>query len=205
MCLYITASDIDVGIELCRKKATTLAEDSVILLKNNGNLSHALGLYLFALEEYGKKILLEESKPHSPQVNQKVWVNCSIFISHNKKLQRTSDKLPKKIKINIVITIRNNNSNKSKTIKIYPPKYFTQENILFNKKSNKNNIMSIPQYTTGTFETLDGVPQIEQLRWRCFFIDYDKNENCWLEEFRYDKEQLIQAISTFKNHINKKS
>ncbi len=52
MCLYLTVSAIDVGIELCLKKANTLAEDALILLKNNGNLSHALGLYTLARESF---------------------------------------------------------------------------------------------------------------------------------------------------------
>jgi AbiV family abortive infection protein len=204
MCFYLSIPAIDIGIELCIEKANTLIDDAEILLNNNGNLSHALGLYLFALEEYGKKILLEESKTHLPQLKQKFWVNCSIFIKHKKKLQRALDKLPKKHNINISITIRNNTSSKPKTIKIYPPKYFTQGDILPKKKSNKNNIMSIPQYITGTFETVDGVPQTEQLRWRCFFIDYDFYNTCWLEKFDYKKEELIQALWNFKTYINKK-
>ena len=37
-----------------------------------------------------------------------------------------------------------------------------------------------------------------------FFTDYDKEENCWFEEFDYKKEELIQAICNFKSYINKK-
>ena len=55
-------NSIDVGIKLCFKKANILAHDAETLLKYNGSLSHALGLYSFTIEEYGKAKLLEDSK-----------------------------------------------------------------------------------------------------------------------------------------------
>ena len=93
----------------------------MILLKNNGNLSHALGLYTLAREEYGKGKLLEESKSSS-QSNEKCKINSSIFKNHEEKIQKTLECLPKECnQINVRIVIRNNTSNKSTTIRTYPP------------------------------------------------------------------------------------
>ena len=91
---------------------------------------------------------------------------CSKFYKHVTKLQKAN--LPESCnKINVYKIVIDSTSNKSRTIKI----------------SNKliDSIISIPTYTTDTFENVNGVPLIVQLRWRCFFTDYDNEENCWFE------------------------
>ena len=58
-------------------------------------------------------------------------------------------------------------------------------------------IRSIPPFTSCTFVTVNR-DLLSDLQWS-FYIDYDKEENCWLEEFNFDKEEeLIQGISSLK-------
>jgi AbiV len=53
-------------------------EDAEILARNNGQISHYVGLYLFALEEFGKLLLLEDSL-QSNSVNGQYSVDKTIF------------------------------------------------------------------------------------------------------------------------------
>jgi len=58
-------------------------------------------------------------------------------------------------------------------------------------------IRSIPPSMSCTFVTVNR-DLLSDLQWS-FYIDYDKEENCWLEEFNFDKEEeLIQTISSLK-------
>ena len=44
------------GIKLCSDKAKQLLDDAELLLNHEGSYSHALGLYTFGVEEYGKAL-----------------------------------------------------------------------------------------------------------------------------------------------------
>ena len=159
------------------------------MLKYNGSLSHVLGLYSLALEEYGKAKLLEEIKLKTPELNQKYRIQRSEYYKHESKLQKAFKFLPKECThVNISVVVKDNTSNKNQIIKIHP--------------KIKNSILTIGAYQTGTFGTINGVTLIEKLRWRCFFIDYDDTKDCWVEEFIFDKKEIIECISIFKNHIN---
>jgi AbiV family abortive infection protein len=148
MCFYLTLHDIEIEIELCLKKANTLVNDAEILLNNNGNLSHVVGLYTLAVEEYGKGNLLKDVKSKSlPRSDQKYKIDCSKFLKHKEKLQKAN--LPEAcIQINVSKKVIDNTSNESRTIKI----------------SNKliESIISIPPYTS-PYNTLIHRPLIQ--RW----------------------------------------
>ena len=111
-------NSIDVGIKLSFKKANLLADDAETLLKYNGSLSHVLGLYSLAIEEYGKAKLLEEIKLKTPELNQKYRIQRSEYYKHESKLQKAFKFLPKKCThVNISVVVKDNTSNKNQLLK----------------------------------------------------------------------------------------
>jgi hypothetical protein len=74
----LTAAEINEGMQILKRKVLSFLEDAEILARNNGQSSHYVGLYLFALEEFGKLLLLEDSL-QSNSVNGQYSVDKGIF------------------------------------------------------------------------------------------------------------------------------
>ena len=62
---FLNHVEMNNGMKLCFNKAKRLLNDANILVDNGGDSSHALGLYIFALEEYGKGLLLRDCKKNA--------------------------------------------------------------------------------------------------------------------------------------------
>ena len=73
-----TAAEINEGMQILKRKVLSFLEDAEILARNNGQISHYVGLYLYALEEFGKLLLLEDSL-QSNGVNAQYSVDKGIF------------------------------------------------------------------------------------------------------------------------------
>ena len=107
MTIYLLSEyELSTGISLCFNKAERIADDADLILKHNGSPSHALVLYEFALEEYGKGELLRDCKSER-NASGKYDVNKSIFKSHQKTTKRALVSLPedcKKIDLGISVS-----------------------------------------------------------------------------------------------------
>src|SRR5437588_4678424 len=98
----LTQEEIQLGIQIIKRKVLRFFKDAKILAENNGELPHCVGLYLFGLEEFGKLLLLEDSLKANP-INGQYAVDMSIFgkgsdskkrkQAHNLKLTRALHKL----------------------------------------------------------------------------------------------------------------
>ena len=77
-----------------------LLESADILLSNNGDVAISAGLYTYAVEEYGKLILLSES----PLKNGKVEIDYDLLFgklkhkTHDSKFQAALNRLPDECK-----------------------------------------------------------------------------------------------------------
>jgi hypothetical protein len=184
---YFAEHELNNGITICFEKAKRLLDGAELFVRNEGNLSSALGLYTFAVEEYGKGLLFEECQKNR---NGNYEVPKSIFglgdrQSHENKIQKALDKLPTGCKyISIVIKVKTA-SDSVRTIEL---------------KSDKK-ISSIPSWLTGTFSTLNVDTIEEDTRWRCFYIGWDDKNKYWKYEFEPNKDQLLEAISSFRANL----
>lgn len=74
----LTAAEIKEGMQILKRKVLSFLGDAEILARNNGQISHYICLYLFALEEFGKLLLLEDSLKGN-SVNGQYSIDKSIF------------------------------------------------------------------------------------------------------------------------------
>jgi hypothetical protein len=49
---FLTTGEINEGMQILKREVSSFLEDAEILARNNGQISHYVGLYLFALEEF---------------------------------------------------------------------------------------------------------------------------------------------------------
>jgi hypothetical protein len=74
----LTAAEIKEEMQIPKRKVSSFLGDAEILARNNGQISHYICLYLFALEEFGKLLLLEDSLKGN-SVNGQYSIDKSIF------------------------------------------------------------------------------------------------------------------------------
>jgi hypothetical protein len=144
-----------------------------------------LGLYIFALEEYGKGLFLRDCKKNAEGY---YVVPTDIFgkkSSHENKIKKALDTLPHDCNIGIAVTV-NEAPDSIRTITL---------------KGDKN-IISIYDWSTGNFSsTADSIQ--EDTRWRCFYVDWHDKERYWKYEFFVaDKDLFSNAISVLIKYIS---
>jgi AbiV family abortive infection protein len=141
--------------------------------------SHALGLYTFAIEEFGKGLLLKDRCLQGSHNNQ---IPSWIFAKHDEKIKRAFKELPdasKRIMVGIVV---DKPSPATKTIKF-----------------RGGGQMSINGMTTGLF-MIDNHIDFE-MRMKSFYVDWNKDRNEWEYELTTTKEYLENAVSCFKTEL----
>lgn len=85
------------GIQETFKRVSDLLESIETLLDNGGNKSICGGLYTYALEEYGKSLLLKQCVPS----NERVQIDPNWFkgpSAHNRKINYAIANLPSECK-----------------------------------------------------------------------------------------------------------
>ena len=87
-----TEDQMRAGMGLILLNIEGLLHDATILL-TSGSSARAFGLYLIAVEEYGKALLLQENriKPRSPGIHK---LSSRVFRDHNLKFERARRELP---------------------------------------------------------------------------------------------------------------
>ena len=183
------SSELDDGIELCVKKTKKLLNASRLLASNEEYLSYALGLYLFALEEYGKSVLLQKSKSSTEHVH---LIDKKIFgfrdrNSHRKKIREGSKNLPSKtIKVEADIEIKQNYTDNTRTFSL----------------KDDSIMVSVGGSQTGTFSSEGDIDLVEEIRWRSFYLDWDNDQRFWKNEFRPNQSELLKLITDLENCLN---
>ena len=93
--IYITEELRKKIVAIALKRILTLLESAKILLEQGGDPTISAGIYTYAVEEYGKIVLLRES----PQIDGKIKVEFRRgFKNHYKKIKLAVDQLPDECK-----------------------------------------------------------------------------------------------------------
>ena len=187
----LTDSQLITGIEYCLDKVTNLLDNVESLVDNQEHFwesSNALGLYTFAVEEYGKALLLRD---YYQKGMQNIQVPQWIFArgkdkkrrkSHDIKIQKAFDKLP--------------NDCKNTMVGIVIDKPLPNATTLRFKDGGS---MSIGGQTTGLHMTNNDIDF--EVRMKCFYVDWDKLDNKWEYELTTHKDYLKTAIIEFRKHL----
>jgi len=180
---------LKIGNKICIKTTQRLLQSSGLLLSSQ-NLDHALGLYTFAVEEFGKAIILKElidNKKTLKKVPKKVFGMGGKSKSHNIKIKKAEKILPKECLIFQIGESLNMPSGKD-----------TVQSLGRIKKKIK-----ITANTTGTF--LIDVKLDFAVRMRCFYVDWDEKSEYWHKwksNLQTNPELLKKAIVAFKKIIS---
>ena len=95
MIYKIPKNQVEGGIGLCLINSKQILEDTMLLLRRVTSMSTALGLYTYALEEYGKALLLYDEVKKSQTICN---IPQKIFRDHEPKFKRALSTLPKDYK-----------------------------------------------------------------------------------------------------------
>ena len=190
---YFTMSDISlkIGNKICIKTTQRLLESSLSLLENSANLDHALGLYTFAVEEFGKAVLLKEQIDDDSTIKKipkEIFGASRKGNSHNIKFEKAKEVLPDEC---IILEIGEYLS---------MPSGKDMEQSLGKIKGK----IQIQANTTGTF--LTDVMMSFAVRMRCFYVDWDANSEYWHKwkaNLQTDRDSLKHAIKKFNEIIPK--
>jgi AbiV family abortive infection protein len=185
---FLNSTELDSGIQLCVEKARRLANASKLLANNEEFLPHSLGLYLFALEEYGKSILLQQAKSSCGNLH---LVPRKIFgfdrKAHKKKINEGMKNLPTKtITLEAPYELKQNPNDKTSTVRL----------------KDDEITVSIVANMSGNFSSTGNLDILEDIRWRSFYVDWDNVQRYWKSELRPQKSELLKLISELENCIN---
>jgi AbiV family abortive infection protein len=191
----LTETQLREGYRRCIENVQNLLDSAKLLLKSECSQQFALGLYMHAIEEYGKAeilrtyILENKSRYSIPE-----WIFGKGDLkskAHNRKLSEGLKKIPpicRRLSRIIEIT-----DNASKAVRI------------FEVKKNGITIGSImvPAHLSGTFED-PFIPKQTvdfDLKTACFYIDWDYTDGNWKFILPPDKEQLVYNIERMKKQL----
>jgi len=179
-------SEQTVGFSLCVKRVNELLNDAKILLENGGNVHTVMGLYTFAVEEYGKALLIQKNST----LNSKFFGNfpSNPNNTHNKKSNEAVKVLP-----DLCTEIR------------FAVTFFGWERELEKKSSISNRQIRRTLYTSGIFEdgSNEGPNTLADFdtRMECFYVDWDNDRRVWLSKPEIEMEGLKTAILQFQEHL----
>jgi len=183
----MTESQIKSGVRKALLNATTLAAYSKDIVERGGNEVLALGLFSFAIEEFGKSALLSECLIKKQKMYR---VPIQFFTgkkSHDIKFEKALSTLPKECTNFEAGIIRLTSENETKTLDV----------------GSKEEIVSIPKGLTGVFSAGD-LPIDFETRMNCFYLDWDHQKNKWRSPPKVLPEPLEKAIIYFETHLAEK-
>lgn len=185
----INHSQIKIGVKKALSNSLTLAGYSKDIIERGGNTHLSLGLFSFAIEEYGKSIMLSEI---ASSKQKEYFIPTVLFTgkkSHDLKFNKALSSLPKEcIYFDAGIPLTNSPSlTKSKTHEV----------------GSHGQSLSVPKGTSGTFSIGDILIDFET-RMNCFYLDWDIEKNNWKSPPKVLPDKLMKSISEFENFVNKK-
>ena len=186
--ILMKKSQIQAGVIKALSNSLTLAGYSKDIIERGGNLSLSLGLYSFAIEEYGKASILTEIASS----NQKEYPVPSILFtgkkSHDLKFKTALSVLPKECThYDAGVTFAEfPNLNQKETFGV-----------------GHNGAEVIPKGNTGEYSLLDILIDFKT-RMNCFHLDWDEQKNNWKPPPKILPKFLIKSISEFEKFLNKK-
>jgi len=178
------------GILLCLERAKQLAKDALYLAKKS-NTTHAFGLYTFAVEEYGKALLLKEQKKMKKgNFIVPAWIfggkSRKRANSHQQKFQKALNELPYKCNM---ITLWSQVVN---VAKMEDEKIHVEE---------IGQTAIIPAGLTGTF-SLTTAPDFEE-RMKIFYVDWNDQKKEWVMPTNPPQKFFLDTMNNFLKFLKK--
>lgn len=175
------------GCRRCIDNVKGLLKSASILLGHEDSQQYALGLYMYAVEEFGKAILLKKEIVGKKSTYK---IPNLIFESHHVKLLEGFNNLP-----SICRTI-------SRGVKVS----FADANFTGNTKTIKidsNRVVSVPSGATGkAFDAkITSFKNDLVLKEACFYMDWDKRNGTWKYDIAADSVQLNKNIERFRKAL----
>ncbi len=182
----MTREQVVGGIHSCLINVRHLLKAVESLISKNCDSSIALGLYTFAIEEFGKAIHL---KSCIKRMKKEYDVPKRIFSDHDYKFNRALAMLPMESKSAVRgIKIDVNKNPKSQIVKL---------------SSSEKDKITIPPYTTGFFSLIDNSEIDFEARLSCFYVDWDCKTNNWKIQPMILAEGITRGIFKFNQYITK--
>jgi len=182
---YTKRLSLLIGIHICLVKAEQLCNSALKLMNNDNDLTHAYGLYTFAIEEFGKLLYLQEFFQNNNDIQKFQSYIFKGNKSHHMKFKKGLKNLPPACKN---ITIYKQAAFPSGAA--YTRK-FGRGNLSFKFRSHSK----ISQFTSSR-------PNFD-MRMNSFYVDWNVNEKTWDFNYKVVKKDLNKAIKEFKKHIPK--
>ena len=183
----ISEKQLKEGISNCVNNSKKLAQNSLSLLKNSKEPSISLGLYSFAIEEFGKAIILNKHLKNSDYI-----IPQNIFRgggSHDRKFEAAMEHLPKKCWEYFE--------------ERYVTKYATDtdKEIMVHAKKGETSFEEMSA-TTGIFR-INKIINFET-RKNLFFVDWNDTSESWkIYQSLISDILLEESISTFIDESQK--
>ena len=189
----LTEAQVKVGYEKCIENVQNLLDSAELLLKNESQ-QYALGLYLYAIEEFGKAEILKDRLNGSTYTIPD-WVfgkGKNARKGHDRKFGEGIKRLPPSCRrLSRIMEITYNNSEVAQTFMI-------------EKEGVPIGSISVPPYVTGTFEDTN-IPKKTvdlDLKAACFYVDWDDTNGEWKYVLPADKNQLTDNIKRMRDVVS---
>jgi AbiV family abortive infection protein len=175
------------GCIRCIDNVKGLLKSASILLGHEDSQQYALGLYMYAVEEFGKAILLKKEIASKKSTYK---ISNLIFESHHVKLLEGFKKLP-----SVCRTI-------SRGVKVSVANTYTK---VMTIKIDSNREVSIMSGVTGKFFDTKNTSFKNDLvpKEACFYMDWDKRNGTSKYDIATDSVQLNKNIEHFRKALNK--
>ena len=183
----MTESQIKSGVRKALLNASTLAAYSKDIVERGGNEVLALGLFSFAIEEFGKSELLSECLIKKQKMYR---VPIQFFTgkkSHDIKFEKALSTLPTECTNFEAEIIHLTSDNETKPLDVGP----------------RGKVVSSPKGLSEIF-SVDNLPIDFDTRMNCFFLDWDAQKNKWMSPPKVLPEPLEKAIIHFETHLAEK-
>lgn len=199
-------TELKEGIAICRNKVLRLLGDAEVLAANQDGLLSSLALYIFAVEEYGKLLLLKKCL-YAPAVRGQYPIPRSVFrgaSAHKRKFKAAKAHLPPLCTYLLrSIRVPANIAQESATIQ-YP-----------GREKGKQATVSVPAGATGLFTVgtiSEGTEKVQLAeRSRILYVDWDDGKRKWVDNWYYqgrlryesapDSIAIRTVISEFRKHL----
>lgn len=179
----IDKKKVVVGIKHCISNALDLARVAEFIVKKGEDPRIALGVYSFAIEEFGKALMLKDCLGKGKEVCS---VPRDIFVgkdSHDLKFKKALSKLPNSCK------------------------YFEEKKFVNTPISEDFTLDVGPHDTFYTFDlgtkiyNLGDFPLDFAARMYCFYVDWNNHMKSWKIGPHVSENKLMNSIRKFIQHI----